>query len=227
VINPFAGDGVGFSVKSVTVNGDPITDDVVNSAFEIDLSKLNFYLGDSVNIKIYHDSGSLPRIINEYSVYSVSLAKFTDLRLNSSGLLSWCVTGDSLRKTSHIEQYKWNKWIDVGEIERGPSDSISCYEYQTSMTSGMNKFRIVEYDLSNYANKSPAVSNISRLQNVEMLQTEGSDIYLSDKTHYELFNSKGQLIMRGYDKYLSLDSFDPGIYYLCYDRIYAEVFRKY
>ncbi|QHS54096.1 hypothetical protein GWR56_00475 [Mucilaginibacter sp. 14171R-50] len=64
VQNPFSNSGETYCVYEVKVNGMTASDPFESSAFEIDLSKYSFKLGDAVTVHIYHRDGCLPKILN-------------------------------------------------------------------------------------------------------------------------------------------------------------------
>ncbi|MBB5395862.1 hypothetical protein [Mucilaginibacter sp. AK015] len=64
VKNPYSNFGETFCVYEVKVNGMTTSDAFESSAFEIDLSKYSFNLGDAVRVVIYHRNSCLPEILN-------------------------------------------------------------------------------------------------------------------------------------------------------------------
>ena len=57
VNNQIGQDGVGFCVTNVYVNGEVSTDEINQSAFEVDLTLFNLSVGDAVTVEIQHKSG--------------------------------------------------------------------------------------------------------------------------------------------------------------------------
>ena len=47
-----------------------------------------------------------------------------------------------------VEQYRWNKWVAVGEVAGKGSGGENSYEFQVSPHSGENTVRIVQTDHS-------------------------------------------------------------------------------
>lgn len=62
--NPEDEDGFGFCVTNATVNGDPISDGIQSSAFEINFAEFNLKIGDAVFIVLEHGIGCKPKILN-------------------------------------------------------------------------------------------------------------------------------------------------------------------
>lgn len=62
VQNPYHPSGVGYSIQSVSINGDRVDQDLNYDSFELDLSHLDD--GDQVIIEIVCAAGSLAKILN-------------------------------------------------------------------------------------------------------------------------------------------------------------------
>ena len=68
VKNPYSSTGVGWCVKSITINEDqglisPIKEE--SEAYEFDLSTLNIKEGETYTVLVMHEEGCLPEIIIE------------------------------------------------------------------------------------------------------------------------------------------------------------------
>ena len=62
VQNPISSAGVGFSITSVSVNGQEYKGSIISSAFEVDLSPLK--ADEAVTIEIFHEEGTFPKVLN-------------------------------------------------------------------------------------------------------------------------------------------------------------------
>ncbi|MEO0405298.1 MAG: hypothetical protein AAF193_10535, partial [Bacteroidota bacterium] len=123
VKNPFSDDGVGFCVFEVIVNGDVTTDEVNSSAFAIDLSILGLKKGDEVEVVIRSKEGCAPTVINPDAIAPPSTFEITDFSL-MDGQLKWSTKGETGSLPFVVEQYKWNKWVEVGAVDgKGQPDT--------------------------------------------------------------------------------------------------------
>ena len=68
VQNPFSSSGIGFCIDKISVNGDISTAEVSSSAVEVDLSNFNLEENAEVEIRIYHQEGCLPKILNPHAL---------------------------------------------------------------------------------------------------------------------------------------------------------------
>ena len=236
VQNPFASNGIGFSTKKVTVNGEPITNDFVSSAFEIDLKKLNLEVGDSINIKLYHDKGCEPIIVNELALTSAPKLAYLNIEIDTLGIIKWCTTKEFESKTFYIEQYKWNKWNVVGQMKGTGGSKTNCYEFKADLHSGENTFRVIQETQNSYKKpvSSPTVeieSNISKIIMYEYFNPHDNAIGFSEKTHFEVFNQFGKVVMKGFGNYVDLYDFEYGQYFINFDNqtsvwFYNSRFKK-
>jgi hypothetical protein len=211
----------------VTVNGEPITNDFVSSAFVIELDKLGLKIGDSVNIKIYHDKGCEPQIVNDLALISPAKLKYENLKLDSLGVLSWCASNENSPKTFYIEQYKWNKWVVVGQIQGIGGADKNCYKFQVDLHSGENTFKIVQ-ETPGKNKASGTSSEVKVISNVKisLLLSKGNDIAFSLPTHYEIYNTFGEIVMKGFSAKPNLKPLPIGLYYINYDNTTGDVFNK-
>lgn len=226
VMNPFASSGVGFCVFEVTVNGQLTTDEINSSAFEVDLTVFQFKKGDKLVIKIKHKDGCLPKVINPevlkpQSTYTASLMK-----IDRNGLLTWTSTGESGSLPFVIEQFRWNKWIKVGEVEGKGSATANQYSFQVYPHDGNNRFRIKQIDYTRKPRYSKEIRYRSMLPPVtfQVAKTD-TELIFSRETMYEIYDYFGNLIEKGYAAKVNISSLKKGDYFLNYGTK-TETFKK-
>jgi hypothetical protein len=96
VMNPFASSGVGFCVYEVTVNGQVTTDEIMSSAFEVDLSIFQFNLGDQLSVVIKHKENCKPKVLNPEVLKPKSTFETSAIAVSTDGKkLSWTTTGEA------------------------------------------------------------------------------------------------------------------------------------
>ena len=116
VKNPFAASGVGFCVYEVTVNGRTTTDEINSSAFEIDLGVFQFEIGQAISVAIKYKEECQPKVLNPEALNSKATFEINSLSISGEDL-TWTTTKESGSLPFIIEQYRWNKWVKVGETE--------------------------------------------------------------------------------------------------------------
>ena len=148
VQNPMDDDGFGYCATKVTVNGDILPGGTSMGAFEIDFSIFNIEIGEPVFIVIEHNDGCKPKILNPEVLLPRSTFKVSTIEVNQNGLLTWKTTDEHGKLPFIIEQYRWNKWVTVGEVQGKGTPSLNSYEFQVSPHSGENMVRVIQIDHS-------------------------------------------------------------------------------
>jgi len=229
VKNAFAGTGVGFCVFEVTVNGSVTTDEWNSSAFEIDLSILDLDLGDQIVVVIKHkDDCPTPKVLNPEVLNPKSTYKTQSISVSSNGTLTWSTTDEAGVLTYVVEQYRWNKWVYVGEVEgAGRTGKTNSYSFQVTPHSGTNKFRVKQIDYTGVPRYSPAAEYTSTVPVVTGASAKvDNDITFSAETMFEVYDIHGNIVKKGYSNKIDASNLKKGIYYLNYDNSTIEFMKK-
>ncbi|MDZ4750174.1 MAG: hypothetical protein SGI87_01070 [Flavobacteriales bacterium] len=218
VINSVASEGVGFCVYEVTVNGQISTDEINSQAFEVDLSIYGLKLGDAVSVIIKHKDGCTPRVLNPGALESQPTFESTRIECTQQGLLSWETTNEVGKLPFIVQQFKWNKWVNIGEVMGNGTSIKNNYQFQVILTSGLNKFRIVQKSYEGNLRKSATAEVNSTVATASfVLNKKTSTVDFSGETGYELFNAYGQILKKGYGNTLNTTGLAKGEYYLSFD----------
>lgn len=226
VINSIAPEGVGFCVFEVTVNGQVTSDETNSNAFEVDLSIYGFKLGDDVVISIKYKEGCQPRVLNPGALEPQPSFETENIEISSGGLLKWETTNEQGKLPFIVQQFKWNKWVNVGEVMGNGTSVKNIYTFQTTPVSGTNKFRVVQKSYEGKFRKSTAVefdSDVIPLTFVYNRKTKSLEF--SAETNYELYNVYGQIIKRGFGNSVDLSNLPKNEYYISFDS-QTEKFSK-
>jgi hypothetical protein len=230
VKNAFAGTGVGFCVFEVTVNGSVTADEWNSSAFEIDLSiLLDLDLGDQVVIVIKHkDDCPKPKVLNPEVLNPKSTFKTQSISVSNAGLLSWSTTDEAGVLTYVVEQYRWNKWVYVYEVDgAGRTGKTNAYSFQVTPHSGENKFRVKQIDYTGIPRYSPAAEFTSAVSVVTGASAKvDNSINFSAETMFEVYDIHGNIVKKGYSNSIDATNLKKGIYYLNYDNSTIEFMKK-
>lgn len=218
VQNAFASSGVGFCVYEVRVNGEVTTDELNSSAFEIDLAQRNLKPGDNVSITIKHKDGCTPKILNPDALKPTPTFETIDINVNSNGLLTWKTKGEIGSLPYIVEQYKWNKWVSVGEVQGKGTPDENEYSFNIALISGENKFRVKQIGL----NKKPRYSKEASFKNIRAAISFNYDknkqsLVFTDNTDYEIYDRFGNLVKKGFGKNVDISNLENSIHYLNFD----------
>jgi hypothetical protein len=220
VSNPTSADGVGFCAFEVTVNGVITTDEVNASTFEVDFSALSLSFGQPVVIVIKHKDGCEPTVANPSVLQPVSTFECTKISLNDQGNLSWSTSGERIAINFLIEQFKWNKWVKMGEVpgvgvtQTGTND----YSFKVNLVAGENKYRVSQQSFDG-AIRSSQSATISSSAPVVTFERDSKEMMFkfSSKTSFEIVDMYGDTKVTGNAEKASFSKLIKGEYFLNYD----------
>ena len=225
--NAFGGNGVGYCATEIKVNGAITLDEVNSSAFEIDFYAMNIKPGQKVVIEISHKSDCIPVVLNPEVLKPRPTFEILSMNINSSGILKWTSKNESGSLPYIIEQFKWNKWVYVGEVQGIGKRDNHDYSFQISTHSGENKFRVKQVGLATSPKVSSAVILYSEIDKPYFMITEDyKEIQYNFETAFEVYDAFGTIVKKGFGKITEIDNLAKGKYYLCYDNQVSEFNKK-
>ncbi len=227
VINSISPDGVGYCVYEVTMNGLVTSDEINSQAFEIDLGIYGLKEGDPVTIVIKHKDGCAPKVLNRGALEPSPTFICSKIECGSDGQLSWETTGEMGKIPFLIQQFKWNKWVTVGEVMGNGTKVKNNYKFQAQLTSGNNKFRVAQKSYEGDLRKSQSCEVSGSVAPVTFKYDKKLKIInLSSETSYELYNVFGQIVKRGRGVSVDCSALAKGEYYLSYDNKTEKLYKK-
>ncbi len=225
--NSFGSNGVGFCATEIKVNGKITTDEVNSSAFEIDLAAMNIKPGQKVVIEISHKSDCTPVVLNPEVLKPRPTFEVVSMNINSTGTLKWTAKNESGSLPYVIEQFKWNKWVYVGEVQGIGSAENHDYSFQISTHSGENKFRVKQVGLGVTPKvSSPVIINSGSDKPSYMITKDNKEIQYTVETAFEVYDAFGSIVKKGFGKSTDISNLSKGKYYLCYDNQVSEFDKK-
>ena len=225
VQNGYAGSGVGFCTYEIRINGKVSPDELNSSAFEIDFAASEIKPGTPVIVEIKYKDDCMPKVLNPEDIKPKATFEIVDIAIHKNGLLSWSTKNETGSLPYTIEQYRWNKWIPVGEVEGTGLATVNNYSFQASTHSGENKFRVKQkgYGAVKLSNSVSFISSMA--QPTFEIQKDNAAIVFSIETLYEVYDAYGNIVKRGFGGNLDISNLPKGNYYLCFDNVMAD-FRK-
>ena len=228
VQNSFTDNGVGFCAYEVRVNGTTSTDEVNSSAFEIDLRNYNLHEGDPVSIQIFHKDGCAPKVLNPEVLKPRPTFTTVSISCSDAAMITWTTTGETSSIPFVVEQFRWNKWVYVGEVQGIGTPAEHTYNFQAIPHSGENKFRVKQVGFGKEVKYTPEVK-INPANKPALTFTQSSDskkVTLSGVSMYEMYDAYGNVVLKGFGSEIDLTGFEKGIYFLCFDNKIEQVNRK-
>lgn len=230
VQNPFSGSGVGFCVIAVYVNDDVTTDQVNSSAFEIDFSNTSIEQGSPVVVRIQHKLDCLPKVLNPEVLRPKSTFDNSEIFVNDNKILKWKTTNEQGKLTYIVEQYRWNKWVKIGEVDGNGKVEENNYKFSVAshIHSGENKFRAKQIDYTGRPRPTKSTTYSDKAQTVITLINPKvkKTLDFSDNTLYEIFDTFGNLVKKGYGKIINIENLPKGLYYVNFDNTSGAVVSK-
>ena len=205
VQNPFASGGVGFCVTEIKVNGNITTDETNSSAFEIDLKPHNLKIGDKVTVQIFHKEGCKPKVLNPEVLKPKSTYEIIAMTADKDGTYKWSTKSETGKLTFIIEQFRWNKWVKVGEVEGVGTPTSNDYSFKIAPHSGKNQLRVRQTDYSGQPRLSKAVdfiSDISEPDYAPLKTSKDLNFFVKGKedkaveTMYEIYDQYGNIVKK-------------------------------
>lgn len=225
--NSFGSNGVGYCATEIKVNGKITTDEVNSSAFEIDLAAMNIKPGQKVVIEISHKSDCTPVVLNPEVLKPRPTFEVVSMNINNSGILKWTSKNESGPLPYVIEQFKWNKWVYVGEVQGIGNPENHDYSFQIATHSGENKFRIKQVGLGATPKVSSAVIINSGTDKASFMITKNNKaLQYTVETAFEVYDVFGTIVKKGFGKETDISNLAKGKYYLCYDNQVSEFDKR-
>ncbi|TND10373.1 MAG: hypothetical protein FD123_15 [Bacteroidetes bacterium] len=231
VQNPFASNGIGFCVYEVRVNDQVSIDEIASSAFEIDLRNYKLNPGDKVEVKIFHKGDCKPKVLNPEVLKPKSTFEVTTMDVKKEGndyILKWQTRNESGKLTYIVEQFRWNKWVKVGEVDGtglgGPND----YSFKVVPHSGQNQFRVKQVDYTGQPRVSRAAPYTSPTPEIkfEPVKADKEITFIGGETMYEIYDQFGNIVKKGFGGKIDLNGLARGGYFLNYDNKTGEFFKR-
>ena len=225
--NGFSSNGVGFCAYEVKVNGQVTTDEVNSSAFEIDFSPFKFKAGDKIIIEIGHKEGCMPKILNPEAIKPRPTFDLLSIDINKDAVLTWGTKNELGSLPYIVEQFKWNKWVYVGEVSGEGSPAQHIYNFKIIPTSGENKFRVKQVGyggLPRYSNEATYTSFMDKPS--FKLADNSKAVSFSNETTFEVYDYYGNVLKKGFGSNVDISTLPKGKYYLCYDNVVSEIEKK-
>ncbi|MEW6468567.1 MAG: hypothetical protein AB1458_06565 [Bacteroidota bacterium] len=226
VQNSVASSGVGFCTYEVRVNGQTTNDEINSSAFEIDLTQRQLKFGDKVTIEIRYKDGCSPKVLNPEAVKPKPTFELISMSITPDGLLKWTTKGEQGSLPYIVEQFRWNKWVRVGEVDGKGTPGQHEYSFNVSLHSGENQFRVKQVGFTSSPKVSAAVKIVSSSPKLDYALNKNNKITFTDATMYEIYDYYGTIVKKGYGKDIDVSTLLKGGYYLCYDNQVTEFKKK-
>ncbi len=232
VQNPMDDEGFGYCATKVTVNGDIMPGGTNMGAFEIDFANFNIAIGEPVFIVIEHNEGCKPKILNPEVLLPKSTFVVKSIVVTPGGKLNWTTTGEQGKLPYIVEQYRWNKWVTVGEVQGKGGAGDNAYEFAVNPHSGENTVRVIQVDHSGTKRTSKEVKFTSSVAVVMKSPVKVKDIInftangQAVETRYEIYDAYGNIVKKGVGTSVNCANLLSGAYYINFDNVNEKFIKN-
>ncbi len=232
VQNPFAISGVGYCVQEVRVNGNVTTDEIASSAFEIDFRNLQLKAGDKIEVKITHKDDCKPKVLNPEVLKPKSTFDIVSMAVDPDLTLKWATKGESGKLSFTIEQFRWNKWVKIGDVDGVGTADVNNYSFKVIPHYKKNQYRIKQVDYTGQPRFSKTIDFISTAPEIAFSPAKVSKTinFVNEnspkETLFEIYDQYGNIVKRGYASIIDASNLPKGAYYLNYDNKMGEFIKK-
>ena len=232
VQNPMDDEGFGYCATKVTVNGDIMPGGTSMGAFEIDFSLFNIEIGEPVFIVIEHNEGCKPKILNPEVLLPRSTFVISDMSISDDGKFVWKTKNEQGKLPFVIEQYRWNKWVVIGEVQGKGGGKENSYEFKVTPHSGENMVRVVQTDHSGTKRPSEEVKFMSKTPPVTKTPAKVKNeikFIANDnpvETRYEIYDAYGNIVKKGVGSSVNCANLLRGVYYINFDNVNEKFIKN-
>ncbi len=216
----------GFSIQQILVNGDTVREELRSNTVTLHLDRVPLEREDSLRIHVVFLEGYMPHLVNPEGLLPPNDFIFTYMRVRNENLI-WRVAGVIGYRPFVVEQYRWERWVDIEEVPVYDSLAGGTYEYNLRPHYGANRYRVIKVNALGQTVVSREQS--VRAYNVpqpEMVSTWVRErLEFTEVTRYEIYDMDWNLIKKGRDRYINVSDLPRGRYRINYCNT-TDTFRK-
>lgn len=139
-------------------------------------------------------------------------------KISKDGLVSWTSTNEHGSLPYAVEQYIFDKWVKVGEVNGIGTPTPNSYSVPVVLSSGENKFRVKQKGYDKMSRFSDAVTFYSKKEAVNYSVVDHNQtLSFSGDTYYIIYNPYGAIVKQGYGSSVNISEYAKGYYCLVYD----------
>lgn len=223
VQNPLSSNMKDYCTIEVWVNGSKVMTSPRASAYTVNLSSLS--QKSPVSIRIVHNSGCTPKIINPQVIRTKTNFRYLAIHLDKDQL-EWVTSGELANGKFFIEKWEGDKWKTLETMEAKGQEG-SRYRLAVDHQPAMNRYRIKYLQSDGESFYSSVQTFEEPVEKITFAPTRVSDrIFLSRETEYVVTDPKGNELVKGHGKEIKLGHLTTGLYYLTIENRKEKFFKK-
>lgn len=222
--NPYDSKSKAFCVKQISVNDRLLSLNYRVSAIKLDFPGVD--LNVPVTIRIEHEAGCVPIVINPDAIFYHSMFSFREIALTDTALV-WRTAGERVDSYYIIEKYENGVWFEVKRVEALGNFGEAQYAEMPEVDEGPNKFRIKyvypsgdhlysrEIDFHYY--REPVTFSPHKVKD---------EIKMSRTARYVIFDRGNKIVLSGEGSTIDVRQLPSGEYIVYFDDKDPGVFTK-
>jgi hypothetical protein len=165
-------------------------------------------------------------VVNPDVLMVVPTFQLVNSKVDQSGNLSFSTKNETGSLDFIVEQFKWNKWVEIDKIKGSGMPTLTNYQIKVDLVSGENKFRLKQQSKTGKTLYSPEFNYVSTLPPVQIsVDKRKKKIVFDRRTQFELYNTYGKKIQKGFTEEIDIKRIPKGNYIINYDNTFKE-FKK-
>ncbi len=223
--NPFNPATNSFCIKKVTVN-DQEYKNINSSAFAIDFKQFNLKKGQYVEVKIYHEKGCQPRILNPTALIGKSTFELLSFKADEEHV-RWTTRNETSEEPFYLEREEYGRWKVIAKVKGKGPGGYNNYVVKVNHFSGVNKYRIKQRDVGGQWRYTEVLEYKSKKKPVSFYPKRVTDkLFFTEEVDYEIYDETGKLVKKGSGKEVDVSDLKPGVYIVYFDNRSGKFLKK-
>jgi hypothetical protein len=166
-------------------------------------------------------------VINPQVIMPRAQTELANVELRNNGKLTWQSNNETGNIPFVIEQFRWNKWVEVGKVPGSGNGRTNKYSFSVPLHFGDNKVRLKQRDHRGVHYFEVVTTRSEQSRPVEIKRTRVVDVIeFSDNTFFEIYSEYGELVTYGFGNVVFVKDVPRGKYYVNYGCQLAETVAK-
>lgn len=148
----------------------------------------------------------------------ISTYEILSFKISNDGMVNWTTKNENGSLPFYVEQYIYDKWVKVGEVDGIGTPSPNSYSVPVTFHSGENQYRVRQKGYDKISRFSDAITYYSKKDVVIYnITNHNQTLEFSSDTYYIIYDPYGVIEKQGNGNSVDISDFNSGYYCLIYD----------
>lgn len=215
VRNPYLGQGSGFCIEKIYLNGDLVVKNPKVSAYEIDMQNLE--QDTRVVIRIVHHDDCQPELTNPEVIQGNLKFSWLKVYVDENQII-WITTKESKDGFYIVEKDTNDGWFPIDTVKTKGGIFINQHSLELDHIQGDNLYRVQYHDPEMEIKLSESFNFHSDKKEIShAIDKDNWIIEFTEEVSYLLYNDDSRIIKRGKDVSCNIQKLPKGRYLIKYD----------